>query len=93
MRRARNILNAATAEAWAAWLERHAAPGELAARVERIFLERGPALPRRVRTDLAEFLRERSAADLARAIAQNDDPRDDAEFAAWAKETGHDLDG
>jgi len=82
MRRAWDNLDAESAEAYAEWLELHRSHEELLARAAEIARLAGPAMPGRMRRDFGEFLRERSERELARMIALNDDPRDDAEFAA-----------
>ncbi len=81
-----DINNVGLAREYAGWLERRRSHGELVARFERIVRARGPALSGRLRADLVEFLRERSATALARSIALNDDPRDDCDFVAWTEE-------
>ena len=86
MRRKAGITDNAPEREYAEWLERHRSQGELAERVARIFIARGPALARRMRLDLGEFLRERSVRALACIVAMNDDPRDDHDFTAWADE-------
>ena len=70
-------------DVYAEWLKNNRPHGELVFRAQQMFDERGPKMPRRLREDLAEFLRERASADLARLVALNDDPRDDREFMAW----------
>jgi len=73
---------------YAEWLKDCRSPREVALRAGELFDERGPKMPRRLRADLAEFLRERSEVDLARLVAMNDDPRDDRDFMAWLREGG-----
>lgn len=86
MRRGRDITEPGTRDLYARWLKNHRSHDELAADAERIVDERGPAMPRRLRRDLAEFIRERSDEDLARLVALNDNPRDDGPFMAWVGE-------
>ena len=70
------------AEDYGRWLAGGRPRDALAADAERIFREAGPAMCERFQLDLAEFLRERSAAELARFVALNDDPRDDRGYLA-----------
>ncbi len=92
MRRCRDITGMGTVDAYATWLAGHRAPDALAAEAGRLFEEKGPSMPRRMRLDLGEFLRERSVSDLARLVAMNVDPRDDAEFVEHLRRTGPDRD-
>ena len=86
MRRWKDIEERESPDLYAEWLTNHRSHDDLVADAERIFSARGPRLPRRLRRDLVEFLRERSDAHLARLVALNDDPRDDAPFMAWLRE-------
>jgi hypothetical protein len=88
MRRGRDITEPGTRDLYAEWLKNHRSRDVLAADAARIVNERGPAMPRRLRRDLAEFIRERSDEDLARLVALNDDPRDDDRFITWLREGG-----
>ena len=91
MRRCRDITGPGSADVYATWLAGHRAPETLADEAGRLFEETGPSMPRRTRLDLGEFLRERSASDLARLVAMNADPRDDAEFLEYLRETGRGM--
>jgi hypothetical protein len=86
MRRGTDITEIGTRDLYAEWLKHHRSHDELVAHAARIIDERGPAMPRRLRRDLAEFIRERSDEDLAHLVARNDDPRDDDPFMTWVRE-------
>ena len=76
------MTDAELAEDYGRWLEGRRTRDALEADAERLFRDAGPAMSGRFRLDLAEFLRERSAAELARLVALNDDPRDDRDYLA-----------
>ena len=72
-------------ELLAEWLRCNLSHGELSAEVERLFGEKGPAMPRVLKRDLAYFLQDRPARDLARCLAMNEplDRRED--FVEWCR--------
>ena len=82
----RYVCERAAREAYALWLLSNVSREDLAARVARVFREKGPALPALLRRDLEWFLEDRPARTLAECAALNEDPAACEEFTAWLRE-------
>lgn len=85
-RRRRELSDHMCVETLAQWLAESLTHEELAREMEEIFLERGPALPDRMRLDLKYFLADRPTDILAECLAMNERIDERAEFVEWCRE-------